>query len=68
MVIPFEGIIRPFETRDVTPRRVDASGMDRDSEIVALEFGRGGAGRPMNGSASVTITVYMDTRLKEVAS
>lgn len=61
-----ERIVRPFQTRDVTPpRRVVDVAQSQDPAGVVLTIGKGGSGNVMHGSISYSMTIYMDTKLKE---
>lgn len=51
-------LIRPFETRVVTPPRRVETASAPTAPIVALAFGRNGSGKVMNASYSTSATVY----------
>lgn len=51
-------LIRPFETRVVTPPRRSETASAPAAPIVALAFGRNGSGKVMMGSYSSSTTAY----------
>lgn len=61
-----ESIIRPFASREITPpKRVVTAYATNNSEKARLELGRDGTGKIMNGSSNISMSAYMDTKLKE---
>jgi hypothetical protein len=61
-----EQIIRPFQLPDVTlPRQQSLVTSGGTPSPVRLEIGKGGGGKTVSGSASVTQTFYMDKKVKE---
>lgn len=62
-----ETIVRPFQTRDVTPaRRVAANDANEAVENLVLQFGKSGAGVSYNISYSHSFEKYMTKRQKEL--
>lgn len=56
----FEGLVRPFQLRDVfaAPQRLEAAS-EVDAQVVKLRIGlTSGSGKVMNGSYSSTLTIY----------
>jgi hypothetical protein len=65
--VPLERVIRPFQSPDVAPPARPASPPAGSSpELVRLEVGKGGGLKQLGGSFSLTISFYMDQRVKEV--
>lgn len=63
--MPIEHIVRPYQLHDVTPaKRIPPSFATKPKNLI-LTIGKGGSGKTLNGSTSITTTLYMDTRLKE---
>ncbi len=64
-----ERMVRPFQTQNFTqPQRVLTDYQsDASSANVMLEFGRNGTGKMLNLSYSNSVTLYMDTKLKETS-
>ncbi len=61
-----ERIVRPFQTNVITPpQRVLTDYQAEPEDVITLEFGRNGSGKTLQGSYSNTVTLYMDTKLKE---
>lgn len=60
-----ERVVRPFQTRDVTPERRVPTLYQTNAPNITLSFGKGGSGKVMHGSINLTVTLYMDTKLKE---
>lgn len=60
-----ESIVRPFQLRGVSPPERYVLSGQRSSPPVICNWGRGGKGRTMNGSTSVTITAYLDQQIVE---
>jgi hypothetical protein len=65
--MPIERIVRPFQTQDVTPARRIPSTFASQPKNTILTPGKGGSGKSLSGSVSITTTLYMDTKLKEQA-
>lgn len=63
-----ERVVRPFQLRDVTPPRRSLTAYEVAAAPVALVLGKTGSGKAMHGSQSTTVTLYMDTKLKEPKS
>jgi hypothetical protein len=62
-----ENIVRPFETPKVTPPQRIFAPYQTTIETTALTLGKNGRGKIMNGSYNSTLTVYLDTILREKA-
>lgn len=63
-----ETVVRPFQTRDVTPgRRVVAAQGNEPIENLVLRFGDSGNGVSWSVSYSVSVTKYMTKRQKELS-
>ncbi len=61
-----ERIVRPFQTQEVSPPQRVLTDYQTDApDSITLEYGRGGSGKLLQGSYSNTVTLYMDTKLKE---
>lgn len=60
-----EGIVRPFQTPDVSPSKPFYTAGKAAPQIVRLQFGRGGGGRTFNGSESMTASFYMTQYVNE---
>lgn len=64
--MPLELIIRPFQTRDITPPRLAPSAAPGDvGDPVKLEYGKSGGSRVLNGGANLQITYYSIKRPTE---
>ncbi len=60
-----ERMVRPFQTQDFTPpRRVLTDYSAPEQGNIKLEYGHG-SGKTLTGGSSITVTLYMDTKLKE---
>jgi len=53
----FESLVRPFESDTVQPQPYYTPGQ-QTAPIVVLQFGRGGGGKVLNGSISISISSY----------
>jgi hypothetical protein len=60
-----EAIVRPFQTPDVAPAQPFYSAAKAAPQPVRLQFGRGGGGRVLNGSASSSASYYMTQYVNE---
>jgi hypothetical protein len=64
--MPLEHVIRPFQSPDVAPPTPPAPPPSSASTApVRLEVGKGGGLKQLGGSLSITISFYMDQRVKE---
>lgn len=66
-VVVFEKLVRPFQSKDVTPGKVvvTSDGAADQPPTVTLIFGANGSGKTMNGSTNFTKTKYMDKTPRE---
>jgi hypothetical protein len=61
-----EKIVRPYQTRDVSPPRVVVSAAPGTSDDpVVSTFGKSWSLKSLNGSETLDITYYMDKTMKE---
>lgn len=60
-----ETIVRPFQTADVSPARPFFNAAKAAPQNVILQFGRGGGGKVLTGSASISATYYMTQYVNE---
>jgi hypothetical protein len=66
--MPLEHVIRPFQSLDVAPpARPAAPHSGSSPDLVRLEVGKGGGLKQLSGTFSLTISFYMDQRVKEKA-
>jgi signal recognition particle GTPase len=61
-----EGIIRPFQNIDRTPKPVVGGIVQQVSPNVILTFGKNGGGKTGNISISASTTSYITKKQKEV--
>jgi hypothetical protein len=61
-----EGIIRPFQSIDRTPKPVVGGVVQQVSANVKLTFGKSGGGKTGTVSNSGSLTTYMTKKQKEV--
>ena len=65
MTQPLESIVRPFQL----PERADASRSiqpgQKSIQPIALQFGRSGGGKTMQGSYSYSASIYCDQHVVE---
>lgn len=61
----FERIVRPFETRDVTPPKRLPTASQKVQEPTLLEFGKEADPKFFNTSLDYTLHKYMDQKTKE---
>jgi ABC-type nitrate/sulfonate/bicarbonate transport system ATPase subunit len=61
-----EGIIRPFQTVNNTPKPVVGGVFQQVSKNSVLAFGKSGGGKSATLNLSAAITSYMTKRQKEV--
>ena len=54
-----EGVVRPFQSNDVTPAQTYFNAGQIGVPNLHLQFGRGGQGKTMGGSFSAKQTNYM---------
>lgn len=63
----FEQIVRPVETRDVTPGvPISVAAASAAPANVSLSFGGNGSGKVSNGSLNYNRTKYMDKKPREI--
>jgi hypothetical protein len=55
----FEAIVRPFQTPNVSPSTAYFTPGKAGPPPVILQFGRGGGGKIVTSSFSITVTSYM---------
>lgn len=65
MTLSFEKIIRPFETRDISPPKPQTQSEAQIPDNVVLTVGDSGSGKIMHGSHSFNATTYQDKKPKE---
>lgn len=53
-----EAIVRPFQTPDTAPARPYFTAGKAAPQNVIMQFGRGGGGKILNGSASSSASFY----------
>ncbi len=63
-----ESIVRPFQTPDSAPPRPFFIAGKAGAPNVILQFGRGGGGKVLNGSASSSASFYMTQYNNEKSS
>lgn len=54
-----ESIIRPFQSRDITPSQTYFQAGELGIQNIHLELGKGGSGKTLTGSNSTTVNTYM---------
>lgn len=64
-VARFEGLIRPFETKDFRPPRRVIPATEENPENVVLVVGSSGSPKTVAGSYNFNLTTYMTKRQKE---
>jgi hypothetical protein len=62
-----ESIVRPFQTTDFSPGRTTPQGAVPVAETLLVEIGKVGQVTTFQGSFSLTTTVYMDQKAKEIS-
>ncbi len=60
-----EQIIRPFQSGQVAPPQQYFNAGQVGVPPVILRFGRGGSGKVLNGSVSITVSSYMTQYVNE---
>lgn len=65
-----EKIVRPFQTREVTPPRVvpassTTSGASTSDNLVHVKIGNSWGVKSVNGSETIDVTYYMEKWMKE---
>ncbi len=64
-----EGIIRPFQTGDISPAKPVPQGDAADPpDNLVIDIGKKGSVKTFSGSFSVSITYYHVRKPKEIAS
>lgn len=61
-----EMLVRPHETRDISPAKRSGSGSCEEPRTVILQFGKGGRGKVHSLSYSIAVTSYMTKRQREL--
>jgi len=69
--VKFEGLVRPFQSRDITPPKIVPFGEDPTAgpaKTVKFEWGKsasGGQAQIVSWNSSISVQLYMEKRQKE---
>ena len=61
-----ERIVRPFQSKDVTPPRRILSPSESPADSVLIQCGQAGSTKTFNSSYSSTITSYVENKYREL--
>jgi hypothetical protein len=63
----FEGLVRPFQTRDLSPPKIEPNTLTSEQKTVKFEWGKGksSGGSVGTWNASTSVTLYMTKQQRE---